>query len=367
MEHARTRPRGTRRALIAAAALACTAVALYPTVHSAHADSPALSVLYRTSTAATADEAEPWLEVVNNTSTAIPLSQVTLRYYFSADTTVPYTFACAWAVPGCSNLTGTVVTMADPTATADHYLQISFDADAGSLAPGANSGDLELRLYRSDWQDVNQADDWSFTAADTGYTPSEQVTAYVNGALVWGVEPNGGTASPTPTPTSTGSASPTPTPTPTGAPTGAPPSGGTLFDDFDYTGPNDPSLNAHDWTIRTGSGGPGIANTWTQNAISFPSDPTAQGGKPPPTAPTPRRRRSTPPARSSSRAPTRPGSTSTTRPPPARTATTSTRPSTPSPRTTRSTASWTTSTCRTAAGARPGRRCTPPAGTAPTR
>jgi len=282
MEHAHPRPRGMRRALVAAASLVCTAVALYPTVHAAHADSPALSVLYKTSTAATADEAEPWLEVVNNTSAAIPLSQITLRYYFSADTTVPYTFACAWAVPGCSNLTGTVVTMANPTATADHYLQISFGADAGSLAPGANTGDLELRLYRSDWANVNQANDYSFNAADTGYTLNSQVTAYVNGALAWGTEPNGGTASPTPTPTPTGGGSPTPTPTPTptgSTGTGTPPSGGTMFDDFDYTGPTDPNLNAHDWTIRTGSGGPGIANTWTQNAISFPSDPTAQGGK----------------------------------------------------------------------------------------
>ncbi|QMU70468.1 cellulose binding domain-containing protein [Streptacidiphilus sp. P02-A3a] len=280
MEHVRTRPRGTRRALIAAASLVCTAVALYPTVRTAHADSPALSVLYKTSsTAASADEVDPWLEVVNNTSSAVALSQVTLRYYFSADTTVPYTFACAWAVPGCSNLTGTVVAMADPTATADHYLQISFDASAGSLAAGASSGDLELRLYRSDWQNVNQANDYSFNAADTGYTPSQTVTAYVNGALVWGTEPSGATPTPTPTGSGSGGASPTPTPTPTATSTGAPPSGGTLFDDFDYTGPNDPDLSAHDWTIRTGSGGPGIANTWSQNAISFPSDPTAQGGK----------------------------------------------------------------------------------------
>lgn len=266
--------RRTRRALLAgAAALVCAATALYPTVHPAHADSPALSVLYKTTTGASADEAEPWFQVVNNSTTAVPLSQVTLRYYFTADGASSYTFACAWAVVSCSNVTGTVAALATPSATADHYLQISFGSGAGSLAPGASTGDLQLRLYRSDWQNVNQANDYSFNGADTSYTASSTVTAYRSGALVWGTEPAGGggpTSSPTPTPT--------PTPTGGGGST-TPPSGATLFDDFHYTGPSDPALAAHDWTVRTGSGGPGVANTWSANAISFPSDSTAQGGR----------------------------------------------------------------------------------------
>jgi hypothetical protein len=120
---------------------------------------------------------------------------------------------------------------------------------------------------------VNQANDYSFNGADTSYTPSSTVTAYINGALAWGTEPAGGggpTSSPTPTPT--------PTPPPTGGST-TPPSGAALFDDFHYSGSGDPALATHDWTIRTGSGGPGVQNTWSANAISFPSDPTALGGK----------------------------------------------------------------------------------------
>src|SRR5579871_3392844 len=143
------RRRRLRRAgLAAAAAAACTAAALYLTVWAAQAAGPAVTVLYKTSTGATADEAEPWFEVVNNTGSAIPYTQLTLRYYFTADANVPYTFACAWAVVGCSNITGTISAMSTPTATADHYLQISFSSYAGSLAAGANSGDMELRLYR---------------------------------------------------------------------------------------------------------------------------------------------------------------------------------------------------------------------------
>src|SRR5438445_4975713 len=117
------RPRGLRRGLIAAAAVAaCTAAALYPTVWSAQAAGSALTVLYKTTTGATADEAEPWFEVANNTGGAIPYSQITLRYYFTSNREAPYVFACAWAVVGCSNLTGTISAMANPTATAAHYL-----------------------------------------------------------------------------------------------------------------------------------------------------------------------------------------------------------------------------------------------------
>lgn len=275
MEHVHARPRGMRRALVAAASLTCATLALYPGIR-AHAATPALSVQYKTGTAASAYEAEPWLELTNTSTTPIALSAVTVRYYFSADNAASYTFACAWAVVSCSNVTGTVVALANPTATADHYLQLSFASGAGTLAPGANTGDLQLRLYRSDWQNVNQANDYSFNGADTAYAPNPAITAYDNGTLVWGTEP-AGTGGPTPTPTPSGSGTGTPTPTPTGTTT--PPSGAALFDDFDYSGPADAGIGAHGWKIRTGAGGPGVQNSWTADTFSFPSDPTAKGGK----------------------------------------------------------------------------------------
>ncbi|MFD6186914.1 FG-GAP-like repeat-containing protein [Streptomyces goshikiensis] len=58
------------------------------------------------------------------------------------------------------------------------------------------------------------------------------------------------------------------------------PSGGVLFDDFNYTGPNDPSIATHGWTIRNGTGGPGAEGAvWSPNAVSFPADDSAQGKK----------------------------------------------------------------------------------------
>ncbi|MEU9144238.1 glycoside hydrolase family 16 protein [Streptomyces sp. NPDC048349] len=65
---------------------------------------------------------------------------------------------------------------------------------------------------------------------------------------------------------------PTASPTPSGPP-------GTLFDDFHYSGPDDPSLTANGWEVRNGAGSPGIKDTWSSTGAGFPSDPTAQGGR----------------------------------------------------------------------------------------
>ncbi|HEY3867768.1 MAG TPA: cellulose binding domain-containing protein [Actinocrinis sp.] len=268
----RRRPRtAAARAVVAVSVVALGALVLVPAVHTAQAASSPVTLLYKTSTGATADEAEPWFELVNNTGSSIPYSELTIDYYFTADASVAYDFACAWAVVGCSNLSGTVSALSATTPTADHVLQISFTGTAGSLAPGANSGDMELRLYRSDWQNVNQANDYSFNGADTAYTAWSQVTVSENGALIWGTEPNGTTANPS----GTASASASPTGSGGGTP---PPSTGTMFDDFNYSSSSDPNLAAHDWTVRTTAGGPGVSGaTWSAGAITFPAS-TAAGG-----------------------------------------------------------------------------------------
>lgn len=123
----------TAMAVCAAAGLACAGLTALP----ASAAVGTLSAQYRTSApGATADQAEPWFEITNTGSTGVPLSEVTLRYYFKADSsTTAYRFACSWAVKGCANITGTFGTLANPTATADRYLEIGFTSGAGDARP----------------------------------------------------------------------------------------------------------------------------------------------------------------------------------------------------------------------------------------
>ena len=184
-----TRPTGrrTRAALALTALLGGAALAGLPATTAAAADG-ALAVQYRTgSGGATADQSEPWFKVRNTGSTTVQLSQVKIRYYFKADSaSATYRFACSWAVKGCANVTGSFGTLANPTATADRYLEIGFTS--GSLAPGASTGEIQLRLAKTDWSSFGQADDHSYRVS-ASLTDFDHVTAYTGGALAWGVEP----------------------------------------------------------------------------------------------------------------------------------------------------------------------------------
>ncbi|KQX56954.1 MULTISPECIES: cellulose binding domain-containing protein [unclassified Streptomyces] len=259
------RKTGMRTALAAATAvigLGATSLTASP----AAAAEESVAVLYRQGGAGS-DQAAPWFTVANTGTTNIPLSQVKLRYYFKADPGASYSYACDWAVRGCTHLTGTFGRPANPTATADRYLEVGFTAGAGSLAPGADTGDVQLRFHRSDWQPLDQSDDYSFGPAQTTYGNWTQVTATIGGVQVWGTAPAGKEATPTPTPTPT---DPSPT-----TPATPPAEQGVLFDDFDYTGHTDPAITAHGWTIRSGGGGPGVGDaTWAPENVTFAKDGT---------------------------------------------------------------------------------------------
>ncbi len=46
---------------------------------------------------------------------------------------------------------------------------------------------------------------------------------------------------------------------------------GAFFDDFNYSSRTDPNFTGHDWSVRTGGGGPGIEGTWTASNVTFPT------------------------------------------------------------------------------------------------
>lgn len=214
--------------------------------HASFADAPAVRLQYKnSSTQATTGQAEPWFQLFNTGTSALPLNQVKIRYYLTG--TENYRFACSWAVVSCSTVTGTFV----PTSGGKQYLEVGFTS--GSLRPGASTQDLQLRFHRADWQNFNQADDYSF-GTQTSWTDWTKTAVYVGGQLAWGT-PEGGSD---------------PSPTPTVPPTGQP--GGVLFDDFSYTNSSDSRLAQRGWTVRSASGGPGVPGaTWSPSAVSFPN------------------------------------------------------------------------------------------------
>ncbi len=139
--------------------------------------------------AATTNQVKPQLELFNTGKSSINLSNVTIRYWFTLDAKQAESYWCDYAKVGCHNISGRFVPLTPPRARANAYLEIRFTNGAGSLAPGANSGDIENRFNKNDWSNYQQANDYSYEGSITTYTVSTRITAYYKGALIWGNEP----------------------------------------------------------------------------------------------------------------------------------------------------------------------------------
>jgi hypothetical protein len=144
----------------------------------------------------TSPSLHPHFEVENVGSEPVSLSELEIRYYYSIDTmqNTAERVALDYAAIGGSNVTAIskynyTGGPAAPPADADHYLSVTFVPGAGSLKPGASTGELQYRINKSDWSTYDQSNDQSFDPSKTHYADSWRVALYSNGRLVWGVTP----------------------------------------------------------------------------------------------------------------------------------------------------------------------------------
>jgi endoglucanase len=150
-----------------------------------------LKALYRAGDAsASTNIIRPQLQVASIGASAIDLGTVTVRYWYTADSTQPQTWVCDFAQVGCANLTARFVSVSPARTNADTYLEVGFRSGLTALAAGTSTGEIQDRFNRSDFTSYNQANDYSFNAAATAYTDNPRVTIYVSGVLVWGTEPS---------------------------------------------------------------------------------------------------------------------------------------------------------------------------------
>ncbi|WP_328455533.1 glycoside hydrolase family 6 protein [Streptomyces sp. NBC_00386] len=147
-----------------------------------------LKAQYKNNDSSTGDNGiRPGLKLLNSGSAAVDLSKVTIRYWFTGESTsAGYQTFCDWAQLGCSTVKTSVSAVSPSRTGADHYLEVGFTS--GSLAAGADSGDLQLRMAKSDWSNFDESNDYS-RGAGTSYADAAKVTVYVSGTLVWGTEP----------------------------------------------------------------------------------------------------------------------------------------------------------------------------------
>jgi hypothetical protein len=127
-------------------------------------------------------------KLFNAGTTPIPLSEMTLRYWFTIDTAAAQTGFIDYAAVGNTNVSLSFVAVSPAKTNADFYLQVAFAAAAGNLASGANTSDIQARFNKNDFSPYNEANDYSYTGS-LSFMTTTKVTVYRLGVLVYGMEP----------------------------------------------------------------------------------------------------------------------------------------------------------------------------------
>jgi hypothetical protein len=140
-------------------------------------------------TAATSQQIQAQFQIINHGTTAVPISSLTIRYFFTSDgnPVANMQFACDYAQIGNGNVSAVFNTWAGTNA--DEYIEIDFAAAAGILAAGQSTGPIQARFHGSTYPTFTQTNDYSFNATDTAFTDWSHVTLYQSGTLVSGTEP----------------------------------------------------------------------------------------------------------------------------------------------------------------------------------
>lgn len=139
-------------------------------------------------TSASSNGISPKFKIINTGDSAIQLSDVKVRYYYTIDGDNEQSFWCDWASIGSANVTSTFIKLDTPVTGADYYLEMGFTSTAGTLNPG-QSAEIQARFSKTNWSNYNQANDYSFEPSSSQFVDNEQVTGYMDSQLVWGIEP----------------------------------------------------------------------------------------------------------------------------------------------------------------------------------
>jgi fibronectin type 3 domain-containing protein len=130
----------------------------------------------------------PYLKIVNADSVGVAYSELTMRYWFTAEN---YTGINTWidyAQLGNNNVKMKYVQSDLPRNGALGYIEYSF-ISPGNLEPNSNTGLIQSRFANQDWSNLSESDDYSLQSNTISYVVNNHVTLYRNGVLIFGAEP----------------------------------------------------------------------------------------------------------------------------------------------------------------------------------
>ncbi|MGN6711392.1 cellulose binding domain-containing protein [Anaerocolumna jejuensis] len=132
----------------------------------------------------TANTIHPMMRLLNTGNQMVKYSDITIRYYYTADDNKPQNFWCDWSDAGQNNITGAFHKLTEKYEGADTYLEIGFKEGRGYLGIGAST-DLHIRFAKNDWTDYNLTNDYSLRAGES-FADWDQVDVFIKGEKVWG-------------------------------------------------------------------------------------------------------------------------------------------------------------------------------------
>ncbi|WPV00721.1 LamG-like jellyroll fold domain-containing protein [Mucilaginibacter sp. cycad4] len=130
----------------------------------------------------------PYVKIVNADSVGVAYSELTMRYWFTAENYAGFNTWIDYAQLGNSNVKMKYVPLDQPRNGALGYMEYSFTA-TGNLGAGNNTGQIQSRFANQDWGLLNEADDYSYQSNTGSYANDSHITLYRNGMLIWGTEP----------------------------------------------------------------------------------------------------------------------------------------------------------------------------------
>jgi uncharacterized protein YjdB len=132
---------------------------------------------------------KPYLSIANQGTTAVPYSELSIRYWLTAENFAGINKWIDFAQIGNSKVTMEYVPLEKPRNGALGYMLYRFDNSAGNLSAGAGSGPIQSRFANADWANLSEQDDYSY-ANTTAYAENQHITLYRNGKLWYGIEPD---------------------------------------------------------------------------------------------------------------------------------------------------------------------------------
>jgi hypothetical protein len=147
-------------------------------------------VLYqdRTNGAASEDEPSMVMQVQNPAGASFPLSDLAIRYWFTADGTGNFTGTVDYASVNGQGDSLSGITISFSQEFGSDYAEMTFPA-ATDMVGAQGISQLQLRFHAQPYAAMNQANDFSFISGAVAGTPNRNITPYLRNEQVGGCVP----------------------------------------------------------------------------------------------------------------------------------------------------------------------------------